>query len=405
MIVKKSVEKRNYFTIIAILMVRKTPTFFLTSLLLLFAVFLFVQNSDKNTTKSLLTNENIAILTEVKTLLDQNLPTPSGKHMSDSLVHAFVDAYGDQFSEYFSPEELVSFQTMIDGDFEWIGAYVEDSPSGVYISGVLPDSPAQRWGLLPGDIIQSVDNQSIYGKTANEAVQKIRWPAGTPVVLDVFSSILSTKKTVTLLRQKLEIPIISDELVGDILFIELFSFNDYSWRDVAKVLEKHKGKYNSLLLDLRNNGGGTLQAAVDVGSLFLAKNRLIATVEGQNTTTHVSAGTEDIKIPLFILVNGQTASAAEILVSALHTHLRAPILGSQTYGKGSVQELFPLSNGGQVKITIAHWKTASGNLLDKVGIKPDTIMLPSPRDITEGRDIQREKALEIIKNKYVFPQK
>lgn len=90
---------------------------------------------------------------------------------------------------------------------------------------------------------------------------------------------------------------------------------------MAKVLEKHKGKYNSILLDLRNNGGGTLQAAVDVGSLFLAKNRLIATVEGQNTTTHVSAGTEDMKTPLFILVNGQTASAAEILASALHTHL------------------------------------------------------------------------------------
>jgi carboxyl-terminal processing protease len=380
-----------------ILMMRKTPTFFLTSLLLLFAVFLFVQNSDKNTTKSLLTNENIAILTEVKTLLDQNLPTPSGKHMSDSLVHAFVDAYGDQFSEYFSPEELVSFQTMIDGDFEWIGAYVEDSPSGVYVSGVLPDSPAQKWGLLPGDIIQSVDNQSMYGKTANEAVQKIRWPAGTPVVLDVFSSILSTKKTVTLLRQKLEIPIVSDELIDKTLFIELFSFNDYSGQDVAKVLEKHKGKYTSLILDLRNNGGGTLQAAVDVGSLFLKKNRLIATIEGQNTTTYISSGTEDMKIPLSILVNGQTASAAEILASALHTHLWAPILGSQTYGKGSVQELFPLSNGGQIKITIAYWKTASGDLLDKVGIKPDTVILPSPVDITEGRDIQKEKALEMIK--------
>ena len=166
---------------------------------------------------------------------------------------------------------------------------------------------------------------------------------------------------------------------------------------MSKVLEKHKGKYTSILLDLRNNGGGTLQAAVDVGSLFLGKNRLIATVEGKNTTTHVSSGVEDMKIPLFILVNGQTASAAEILASALHTHLRAPIWGSQTYGKGSVQELFPLSNGGQVKITIAHWKTASGDLLDKVGIKPDTVILPSPRDITEGRDIQKEKALEMIK--------
>ena len=376
---------------------RKTHTFFWTSIILLLLAFLFVQNFDKNTTESLLSKENITIISEAKTLLDKNLSVPSEKHMSDVLIHAFVEAYGDQFSEYFSPDELVSFQTMIDGDFEGIGAYVEDSPSGVYVSGVLPDSPAQKWGLLPGDIIQSVDNQSMYGKTANEAVQKIRWPAGTPVILDVFSSILSTRKTVTLLRQKLEIPIVSDELIGNTLFIELFSFNDYSGQDVAKILEKHKGKYTSLLLDLRNNGGWTLQAAVDVGSLFLGKNRLIATIEGQNTTTYVSTGEKDMKIPLSILVNGQTASAAEILASALHTHLWASILGSQTYGKGSVQELFPLSNGGQIKITIAHWKTASGDLLDKVGIKPDTVILPSPRDITEGRDIQREKALEMIK--------
>lgn len=380
----------------AIPMMRKTHTFFWTSILLLLVIFFFVQNFWQNTPESFFSKDNATIISEAKNLLDKHLSTPSEKHMSDAFIHAFVEAYGDQFSEYFSPEELVSFQTMIDGDFEWIGAYVEDSPSGVYVSGVLPGSPAQKWGLLPGDIIQSVGSQSMYGKTANEAVQKIRWPAGTPVVLDVFSSILSTKKTVTLLREQLEIPIISDELIGDVLFIELFSFNDYSWRDVAKVLEKHKGKYNYILLDLRNNGGGTLQAAVDVGSLFLAKNRLIATVEGQNTTTHVSTGTEDMKTPLFILVNGQTASAAEILASALHTNLWAPILGSQTYGKGSVQELFPLSNGGQIKITIAHWKTASGDLLDKVGIKPDTVILPSPRDITEGRDIQKEKALEII---------
>lgn len=383
----------------AILMMRKNLSFFLTSILLLLVLFFFVQNSDKKHRETFITEENLSLLAEVKVLLDQNLPLPSKKEVSESLLHGFVGAYGDQFSEYFSPEELVSFQTMIDGDFEGIGAYVEDSPTGVYVSGVLPDSPAQKGGILPGDIIQSVDGVSMYGKTANEAVQSIRWPAGTPVVLEIFSSVLSTKKQITLLRQKLEIPIISDELIGDVLSIELFSFNDYSWRDVAEVLQKYDWKYSSILLDLRNNGGGTLQAAVDVGSLFLEKDSLIATVEGKQTTSYNSKGTENIKTPIYILVNGQTASAAEILASALHKHLWAPIFGSQTYGKWSVQELFPLSNGGQIKITIAHWKTASGDLLDGIGIKPDTIILPSPRDITEGRDIQREKVLEIITKK------
>lgn len=380
-----------------ILMMRKTSSFFLTSIILLLAAYLFVQNFVKTPSSFFLTRENQDTLAEVKKLLDRNLPPPWKQEVSESFIHAYVAAYGDQFTEYFSQEESVSFQTMIDGDFEWIGAYVEDSPGGVYISGVLPASPAQKWGLLPWDIIQTINGESVFGKTAQQAVQKIRWPAGTPVVLEIFSSILSTKKQVTLLRQKLEIPIITDELLGDILFIRLFSFNDYSWQDVAKVLQKYRGKYEKILLDLRDNGGGTLNAAVDVWSLFLAKDRLIASVEGKITMTNVSRGIVDTTTPLYLLVNGQTASAAEILASALRTHLKAPILGSQTYGKWSVQELFPLKNGGQLKITTAHWKTAAGQRLDKVWILPDIEILPTPRDITEGRDIQREKAIEIIK--------
>lgn len=137
----------------------------------------------------------------------------------------------------------------------------------------------------------------------------------------------------TLLRRHLEIPIISDEIKNEVLIIHLLSFNDHSRDDVAEVLDKHRGKYKAILLDLRNNGGGTLQAAVDVGSLFISSGKTIATVDGESAHLYVSHGTTDIKTPLYVLVNGQTASAAEILASALRVHLKAPILGSQTYGK------------------------------------------------------------------------
>lgn len=376
---------------------RKNLFFFLTGILLTLGSVSLVQNYSETTPISSFSGDLGITLAEAKTLLDTYIAPPSEKKLTDEVVHAFVDSYGDQFTQYFSPEELLSFQTMIEGDFEWIGAYVEESSNGVYISGVLPGSPAQKSGLLPGDLIQTVNGESMHGKTANQAVEKIRGPAGTSVVLNVFSSILSSKKQVTLIRQKLEIPIISDELIGNVLHIELLSFNDHSGEDVAEVLQKHKGKYNRLLLDLRNNGGGTLQSAVEVGSLFLGPNDLIATVENQEVQKYVSTGSERTTIPLFILVNGQTASAAEILASALHTHLKAPIIGSQTYGKWSVQELFLLENGGELKITIAHWRTAAGDLLDGVGITPDTIILPTPQDITEGHDGQKEKALEIIR--------
>lgn len=198
---------------------------------------------------------------------------------------------------------MLSFQTMIDGDFEGIGAYVEGDTNGIYISGVLPGSPAQQSGLLPGDVIQSVDGETMHAKTPDEAVRKIRGPAGTPVVLEVFSTVTGTKKQVTLLRRKLEIPIITDELKENILVIHLFSFNDHSRDDVQKVLEKHAGKYTSLLLDLRNNGGGTLQSAVDVASLFLQSGKAVATVDGQEPKKYVSHGSKDFPLPLFILVN------------------------------------------------------------------------------------------------------
>ncbi len=216
-------------------------------------------------------------------------------------------------------------------------------------------------------------------------------------MLEIFSSILGTKRDVTLLRRHLEIPIIADELLGDTLHISLLSFNDYSGVDVAKAMEKHAGKYKNILLDLRDNGGGTLQAAEDVGSLFLESGKLIATVEGtENKEEHIAHGKADSTIPIYILVNGNTASASEILASALHKHLNAQIIGSQTYGKGSVQELFELSNGGQLKVTTAHWRTAGGELLDGIGIEPDHVVLPTAQDITEGKDSQKEEALKII---------
>lgn len=377
-------------------MMRKNLSFFLTGIFLTLVSVYFVQNPRQSPSLSSFSWNLGVVISEAKVPLDTYLSPPSEKKLVDEMIHGFVAAYGDQFTQYFSPDELISFQTMIEWDFEGIGAYVEESSNGIYISGVLPGSPAQKSGLLPGDLIQSVDAESMHGKTANQAVQKIRWPAGTPVVLTIFSSILSTKKQVTLIRQKLEIPIISDELIGNILHIELLSFNDHSGEDVSQVLQKHEGKYRAILLDLRNNGGGTLQSSVDVWSLFVSSGKVIATVEGKQKDEHISYGTKDSKIPLFILVNGQTASAAEILASALHTHLKAPILGSQTYGKWSVQELFPLSNGGELKITTAHWRTAEGDLLDGIGITPDTVILPTPRDITEGRDGQKELSLKLI---------
>ncbi len=377
---------------------KKNLLFFFTGIFLS-SLFFLGQGSPvfKNTTKADFDKNNIPYA-ELQNILDTYLPRPAINVVQNNLISGFVNSYGNRFTTYFPPDEVLAFQTMIQGDFEGIGAYIENNASDIYIRGVLPGSPAQEAGLLPGDLVQKVDGEVLYGKTAEYAVKKIRWPAGTPVVIQIFSTVLGTKKDVTLIRRHLELPIMEDKLEGDILHIKLFSFNDYSGQDVQKALQKYQGKYKKILLDLRENGGGTLQAAVDVGSLFLKKGSIIATVEGKENKQYTSYGDKNTNMPLFILVNANTASAAEILASALNFYLKAPIIGSQTYGKWSVQELFELSNKGQLKVTTAHWRTAGGQLLDGVGIIPDFIIIPTARDITEWTDNQEKEALKIVKN-------
>ncbi len=144
------------------------------------------------------------------------------------------------------------------------------------------------------------------------------------------------------------------------------------------------------------NGWWTLQSAVDVWSLFLDKWKIIASVKGAEDSLYTSHGDDDFKLPLFVLINGQTASAAEILTAALHFHLNAPVFGSQSYGKWSVQQLFSLPDGGEVKVTIAHWYTPDNQILDGVGIKPTQVMLPTIEDITTARDGQLYQTITTI---------
>ncbi len=370
---------------------------FLAGILVSFLIFSYIWNNVQKSQETVFSKDFFQIVGEISHITSGYKTIPDKAKTQEALLKTFVQAYWDPYTTYISKEESIAFDSIIGGDFEGIGAYIEDSPNGVFVQETLPGSPAQKSGLLPWDIIQSINGTSTFNMTANTAVLLIRWPADTPVILNIFSTALSTKKQVTLLRKKLELPIVTDELSGDILYIHLFSFNDYSGRDVEKTLKKYEGKYKKILLDLRDNGGGTLDAAVDVSSLFFSAPKIVSTIEGKDPKKYVSKWQKDIDIPVYILVNWETASAAEILASALHVHLKAPVFGTQTYGKWSVQELFSLSNGAQVKVTIAHWLTAAGEKLDGKGITPDTVLLPKIPDLVAGKDGQKEEALALIK--------
>ena len=277
---------------------------FLSGILLTSIFFLSYEWYVKNTQEDLLSKSFFQNITEISSIVSNYKKDLDVSKTQEDLLRAFTASYGDPYTSYISKEESVMFNTMIGGDFEGIGAYIEESPTtGVFVQGTLPGSPAQKSGLLPGDVIQSIDGKSTFNMTADEAVLLIRGPAGTPVVLDIFSTALSTKKQVTLIRKKLELPIVTDDLQGDILVIHLFSFNDYSGRDVQKVLEKYQGKYKKILLDLRDNGGGTLDAAVDVASLFLSEGKIVSTIDGEEPKKYLSYGKKDVDTPVYILVN------------------------------------------------------------------------------------------------------
>lgn len=276
---------------------------FLSGILLTVLIFFFNDVLVKNTSDSFLSKGFQENIHTISNIIDQYQPKPENTLIQEDLLRAFVQTYGDPYTTYISPEEAVAFATMIEGDFEGIGAYIEESPNGVFVQGTLPGSPAQKAGLLPGDIIQTVNGKTAFNLSADKAVSLIRGPAGTAVVLDIFSTALSTKKQVTLIRQKLELPILTDELVGDILYMHLFSFNDYSGRDVEKVLKKYEGKYTKILLDLRDNGGGTLEAAVDVSSFFFSAPKIVSTIDGKDPKKYISKGKSDIDTPVYILVN------------------------------------------------------------------------------------------------------
>lgn len=374
----------------------KYSTFFA----LIFFIFFFVnKDSGESEIRQMLLNteSQLSELSDILMSYDMNLDR---EKFSDQILSDFVSSHGNTYTEYInSTDSKVFFETVVQGDFEWIGAFIEESPQGVYILDVIPGSPAQIWGLLPGDVIETVNGVSMLGVPIDTAMKHIRWPTGSAAVMDIYSTLLGHKKQVTLIRSKLEIPIIRDTLEKDILIIHLLSFNDHSGELVEKTLKQYEGKYTSVLLDLRNNWWGTLQAAVDVGSLFIAKDKLIASIHGKDPKNYVSHGTGDFSFPVSLLINGQTASSAEILAAAIKTHLWSKVYGAQSYGKWSVQELMPLSNGGYLKITTSTWHTASGEKLDGIGIKPDEIVLPTVEDISTGVDGQRKRVLEkIIQN-------
>lgn len=329
----------------------------------------------------------------------------SAKDKVYGAIRGLISSLGDPYSEFFSPEDNKKFQEDIQGSFGGIGAELGAKKGRVVIIAPLKDTPASFAGLKPGDEILAINATSTDGMSVGTAVRLIRGPVGTEVTLLILREGLDKPREFKIVRATITVPILESKMIDDIAHVHLQSFNananDLFAQEVRKALTSGA---RGIVLDLRNNPGGYLDVAVELAGWFLPRGAIVVSEVGRNNKVfaelraHGNAALE--KFPLVVLVNQGSASASEILAGALRDIRNITVVGETTFGKGTVQQLLPLSDGSSIKITIAHWVFPSGKILEKTGIVPDVEVKLTDKDIEEQKDPQLDKAVDVLQAKF-----
>jgi len=350
------------------------------------------------------TEERWGLLGEVWGILDREFYNHNAldeEKMTRGAATGLVASVGDPYTIFVEPLQAAIMDQEMQGSFEGIGVSVEMIDDQLVIVKPLPNSPALRAGLRAGDVILAADDESLEGKTILEAVAIIRGPRGTIVRLLVQRAGTAEPFVVPVTREKLELPVIeSRTLEGDIAYLRLKEFNAISHKRLRSALSELLGKDPpGLILDLRGNPGGLLDMAVDIAGEFLPKGTLVLTEQERDQepkeyrVERQGVGTD---VPLVVLINGSSASAAEILAAAIHDSNRGILIGEQTFGKSAVQSTHRLSEGSSLRVTIAKWYPPSGKDLNAGGIEPDIQVSLSQEDLATEKDPQLERAVAYL---------
>lgn len=340
---------------------------------------------------------------EVEKIYDQLRERYDGKltvtELQDGLKKGLVAASGDPYTEYMPVSEAKEFHEQLDGSFEGIGAELGKDKDAVIIVAPIANMPAEKAGLRPRDIISKIDGKSAIGLSVEEAKNKIRGPKGTQVKLAIIRGQEELNFTIT--RATINIPSVESKMLdGNVGYLKISRFSD----DTAALSQAAAQKFKqdgaqSVILDLRGNPGGYLEAAVDVSSLWLNNKTVLQERRGGIVEkTYKSRGTATLAgVPTIVLIDEGSASASEITAGALKDNNAATLLGAKSFGKGSVQEPEELGDGSLLKITIARWYTPKGKNIDKEGINPDQKVERSADDYKAGRDPQLDAAVTKLK--------
>lgn len=318
-------------------------------------------------------------------------------------IEGLVDSYGDPYTVFLPPEDAEKFEDDISGNFSGVGMEVGIRDDYVTVIAPLPDTPAEKSGILAGDIVVRIDGKSTEGMNIDEAVSLIRGEKGTEVELTVLREDEDELLLITVVRDTITVPTIDTEERDGVFIITLYNFNALAESHMQQALREYvqSGK-EKMIIDLRNNPGGFLQSAVSIGGFFLPTGKVIVRENfGPNLEEQLyrSAGrTLGTFAPkeMVVLVNGGSASASEILAGALQEHGVATLIGTQTYGKGSVQELIHLHDNSSLKVTIARWLTPNGISISEGGLEPDIEVERTNEQFLEGEDPQMEAAIEFL---------
>lgn len=343
--------------------------------------------------------EDLKLFTEVLALIKKNyVEDVKTKDIIQGAIKGMVTSL-DPHSGYLTPEAYKELQVETKGEFGGIGIQIGLKDNVLTVIAPIEDTPAFRAGIKAGDKIIKINNESTRNMPIHDAVSKMRGKKGTSLTLTIFREGMKEPKDYTIIRDIIKIKSVKSKMLQDnIGYLKLTQFQEASAQDMVKALDKlKKDGMNALILDLRNDPGGLLNSAVEVTEHFLPPNKLVVYIKGRKGekteyfTEKEKPGYTDI--PMVVLVNQGSASASEIVAGALKDWNRAVIVGVQTFGKGSVQSLIPLSDGSGLRLTTAKYYTPKGTSIQNVGITPDIVVKLEAKD-SKDIPIIREKDLD-----------
>lgn len=318
-------------------------------------------------------------------------------------IEGMAASLGDPYTAFFPPAESKSFAEQISGNFEGVGMEIGQKDGRLVVVSPIKGSPAERAGMQPGDFILEINGKASFDMPTDEAVTLIRGKAGSTVTLTVSREGKEDPFKVSIVRAKIDVPTVKTEERGDVFVISLYSFTANSANLFRNALKDFiNSGHHKLVLDLRGNPGGYLDAAVDMASWFLPSGATIVREDfgkGREERVLRSKGFDVFtdKLKMVILVDGGSASASEILAGALAENGVAELVGVKTFGKGSVQELIPITDDTSLKVTIARWLTPEGHSISQQGIVPEHEVERTQEDVTARKDPQMDKALDLLK--------